>query len=99
MKNSKQSIEQRVKNLISDKLAIDLDLVTDEADLRNNLGADSLDTVEVIMELEKEFDIIITDDEAEELTTVKHHVDIVERLSAEEIKVNLDNENVTENAK
>lgn len=94
MENSKGTIEERVKLLISDKLGADLEEVKGEAELRDHLGADSLDTVEVIMELEKEFKIEIQDDIAEELTTVQHHIDIVEKLYVEEIEVDLSNENV-----
>ena len=94
MENSKQTIEQRVKNLISDKLGVDLEKVVNEAELRDHLGADSLDSVDIVMELEKEFDITITDDEAEDLNTVQQHIDIVERLVVNNAEVNLENENV-----
>jgi len=94
MENSKQTIEQRVKNLISDKLAVDLEKVVNDAELRDHLGADSLDTVEIVMELEKEFDIMITDDEAEDLNTVQHHIDIVEKSVANNTVVNLESEKV-----
>lgn len=93
MENSKGTIEERVKFLISDKLGADLSEVTGEAELGDHLGADSLDTVEIIMELEKEFQIVIEDEIAENLTTVQHHIDIVEKLYVEDIEVDLSNEN------
>ena len=93
MENTKGTIEERVKALIADKLGEDLEVVTNEAVLTDHLGADSLDTVEVIMELEKEFDIEIKDDVAEELKTVEDHVKIVEKLFIESKEVDLSNEN------
>ncbi len=63
-------IEAKVKAIIVDKLSVDEAEVKDEASFANDLGADSLDTVELIMEFEKEFDIIIPDDKAEKISTV-----------------------------
>ena len=63
-------IEQRVKDIIVDKLSVDANEVTPTAEFSKDLGADSLDTVELIMEFEKEFDITIPDEEAEKITTV-----------------------------
>lgn len=60
----------RVKAIIVDKLGVDENEVTPEASFTNDLGADSLDTVELIMEFEKEFDLAIPDDEAEKISTV-----------------------------
>lgn len=60
----------RVKAIIVDKLGVDENEVTPEASFTNDLGADSLDTVELIMEFEKEFDIAIPDEEAEKIQTV-----------------------------
>ena len=57
--------ESRVKAIIVDKLGVDESEVTNEASFTNDLGADSLDTVELIMEFEKEFNIAIPDDQAE----------------------------------
>lgn len=85
MGNVKQTIEQRVKLLISDKLLVDLEEVTDDSLIYDHLGADSLDAIEIIMELEKEFNIEISDDIVENLNTVKDHVDIVEKLCTNEI--------------
>ena len=60
-------ITSRVKAIIVDKLGVDETEVTPEATFTNDLGADSLDTVELIMELEKEFNITIPDDQAEKM--------------------------------
>ena len=63
-------IASKVKAIIVDKLGVDESEVTNEASFTNDLGADSLDTVELIMEFEKEFDIQIPDDQAEAISTV-----------------------------
>jgi acyl carrier protein len=63
-------IATRVKAIIVDKLGVDENEVTPEASFTNDLGADSLDTVELIMEFEKEFNIAIPDEEAEKIGTV-----------------------------
>ncbi|MBP6977090.1 MAG: acyl carrier protein [Bacteroidales bacterium] len=63
-------IASRVKAIIVDKLGVDENEVTPEASFTNDLGADSLDTVELIMEFEKEFNIAIPDDQAEKIGTV-----------------------------
>ena len=63
-------IATRVKKIIVDKLGVDEAEVTPEASFTNDLGADSLDTVELIMEFEKEFNISIPDEQAETITTV-----------------------------
>ena len=63
-------ISEKVKAIIVDKLGVDESEVTNEASFTNDLGADSLDTVELIMEFEKEFDIQIPDDKAEAITSV-----------------------------
>ena len=63
-------IATRVKEIIVDKLGVDESEVTPEASFTNDLGADSLDTVELIMEFEKEFNIGIHDDQAERISTV-----------------------------
>ena len=63
-------ISSRVKKIIVDKLGVDEAEVTNEASFTNDLGADSLDTVELIMEFEKEFNIAIPDDQAENIATV-----------------------------
>ena len=71
-------IQNRVKALIVDKLGVDETEVTPEATFTNDLGADSLDTVELIMELEKEFNITIPDDQAEKIATVGDAIAYVE---------------------
>ena len=70
-------IEARVKAIIVDKLGVDESEVTPNASFTNDLGADSLDTVELIMELEKEFGMSIPDDQAEKIATVKDAVDYI----------------------
>lgn len=65
-----QDVAGKVKKIIVDKLGVDEAEVTTEASFTNDLGADSLDTVELIMEFEKEFNISIPDEQAETITTV-----------------------------
>ena len=72
------SIEEKVKQIIVDKLGVDEAEVTPEASFTNDLGADSLDTVELIMEFEKEFDISIPDEQAENIQTVGQAVTYLE---------------------
>ncbi|MBK8954837.1 MAG: acyl carrier protein [Saprospiraceae bacterium] len=72
------TIAERVKKIIVDKLAVDESEVTLEASFVNDLGADSLDTVELIMEFEKEFDTSIPDDQAEKIQTVGQAVSYLE---------------------
>ena len=71
-------IANRVKKIIVDKLGVDESEVTPEASFTNDLGADSLDTVELIMEFEKEFNISIPDEQAETITTVGQAVAYIE---------------------
>ena len=70
-------IASRVKAIIADKLDVEETEVTPEASFTNDLGADSLDTVELIMEFEKEFNIQIPDDQAEKITTVQAAIDFI----------------------
>ena len=70
--------QNRVKAIIVDKLGVDESEVKPEATFTNDLGADSLDTVELIMELEKEFNITIPDDQAEKIATVGDAIAYVE---------------------
>ena len=70
-------ISSKVKAIIVDKLVIDESEVTDESNFVSDLGADSLDTVELIMEFEKEFDLQIPDDEAEKITTVGQAIEYI----------------------
>lgn len=69
--------KSRVISIIVDKLGVDEGEVTPEASFTNDLGADSLDTVELIMEFEKEFNIAIPDDQAEKIATVGNAIDYI----------------------
>ncbi|MBO4268643.1 MAG: acyl carrier protein [Bacteroidaceae bacterium] len=70
-------IAERVKAIIVDKLGVEVSEVTPEASFASDLGADSLDTVELIMEFEKEFGISIPDDQAEKITTVGEAIEMI----------------------
>ena len=70
-------VAEKVKAIIVDKLGVDESEVTNEASFTNDLGADSLDTVELIMEFEKEFDIQIPDDKAEAISTVGDAINFI----------------------
>ncbi len=72
-------ISTRVKSIIVDKLGVEEAEVTPEASFTNDLGADSLDTVELIMEFEKEFNITIPDDQAEKIATVGQAISYIEQ--------------------
>ena len=72
-------ISSRVKAIIVDKLGVDENEVVPEASFTNDLGADSLDTAELIMEFEKEFDIQIPDDQAENIVSVGQAVEFIEK--------------------
>jgi acyl carrier protein len=71
-------VKVKVIEIIVDKLGVDESEVTAEASFTNDLGADSLDTVELIMEFEKEFNIAIPDDQAEKIQTVAQAVEYIE---------------------
>ena len=71
------SIEERVKKIVVEQLGVKEDEVTLEASFVDDLGADSLDTVELVMALEEEFETEIPDDEAEKITTVQQAVDYI----------------------
>ena len=73
-------ITSRVKAIIADKLDVEETEVTPEASFTNDLGADSLDTVELIMEFEKELNIQIPDDQAEKIQTVGHAIAYIEEV-------------------
>jgi acyl carrier protein len=73
-----ESTEQRIKEIIVEKLGVDQADITREASFTNDLGADSLDTVELIMEFEKEFDMTIPDEDAENIATVGDAIDYVD---------------------
>ena len=72
------SVQERVKKIIVEQLGVSDDQVTSEASFVDDLGADSLDTVELVMALEEEFDVEIPDDDAEKITTVSESVAFVE---------------------
>ena len=77
------SIAERVKQIVAEQLGVDEDQVTSEASFMEDLGADSLDTVELVMALEEEFDIEIPDEEVDAVRTVQQVVDLVkEKLQA-----------------
>ena len=71
-------IDGKVKAIIADKLGVDEKEITPQASFTNDLGADSLDTVELIMEFEKEFNIAIPDDQAEKIATVGDAIAYIE---------------------
>ena len=71
------TIEERVKKIIVEQLGIQESEVKEDASFVDDLGADSLDTVELVMALEEEFDTEIPDEEAEKITTVKSAIDYV----------------------
>lgn len=75
-------IESKVKSIIVDKLGVDESEVTPEANFTNDLGADSLDTVELIMEFEKEFNISIPDEDAENIATVADAIDYIKNKNS-----------------
>lgn len=77
-----QNVESKVKEIIIDKLGVDDSEVTADANFTNDLGADSLDTVELIMEFEKEFDIKIPDEDAENIATVGDAIKYIEDKKA-----------------
>ncbi|MBI3501177.1 MAG: acyl carrier protein [Bacteroidetes bacterium] len=72
-------INGKIKAIIYDKLRIDQKEITPEASFMNDLGADSLDTVELIMEFEKEFNITIPDEEAEKISTVGEAIEYIKK--------------------
>ncbi|HFC52856.1 MAG TPA: acyl carrier protein [Gammaproteobacteria bacterium] len=71
------TIEDRVKKIVAEQLGVKEDEVTENASFVDDLGADSLDTVELVMALEEEFDTEIPDEEAEKITTVQQAVDYI----------------------
>ena len=72
------SVEERVMEIVSEQMGVDKDRVTPETSFINDLGADSLDTVELVMELEEEFDINIPDEDAEKIQTVGEAIKYIE---------------------
>lgn len=73
------SVKERVIDIVADQLGVSKDKITEETSFVNDLGADSLDTVELVMELEEEFDINIPDDAAEKIQTVGQAIEHIEQ--------------------
>ncbi len=71
------SIEEQVKNIVAEQLGVKEDEVTNAASFVDDLGADSLDTVELVMALEEEFETEIPDEDAEKITTVQQAIDFI----------------------
>lgn len=76
------TVENRVKKIIAEQLGVNQAEVVDAADIINDLDADSLDAIELIMALEDEFEIDISDEKAEHVQTVKQAVELISTLSA-----------------
>jgi acyl carrier protein len=76
-------VESKVKEIIMDKLGTSEEKITPEASFRNDLGADSLSTVELMMELEEAFGVEIEDEEAEKIQTVKDAIEYIEKKVGE----------------
>ncbi len=74
------SVRDRVIEIVAEQLGVNKDQVTEETSFVNDLGADSLDTVELVMELEEEFDINIPDDAAEKIQTVGEAIGYIEKM-------------------
>ncbi len=72
------SIEERVKKIVAEQLGVKEDEIQSSASFVEDLGADSLDTVELVMALEEEFETEIPDEDAENITTVQHAIDYIE---------------------
>ncbi|MCB1632236.1 MAG: acyl carrier protein [Pseudomonadales bacterium] len=73
------NVEERVKKIVAEQLGVKLEEVTNDSSFVEDLGADSLDTVELVMALEEEFETEIPDEDAENITTVQHAIDYIER--------------------
>ncbi|WP_236181065.1 MULTISPECIES: acyl carrier protein [Pseudomonas] len=77
-----ESIEQRVKKIVAENLGVKLEDIAPQNKFVEDLGADSLDTVELVMALEEEFEMEIPDEEAEKITTVQQAIDYAEKHSS-----------------
>ncbi|HJL79701.1 MAG: acyl carrier protein [Gammaproteobacteria bacterium] len=75
------SVEERVKGIVAEQLSTNANEIKNESSFIDDLGADSLDTVELVMALEEEFDIEISDDEAENISTVQSAIDYINKSS------------------
>jgi acyl carrier protein len=71
------NVAERIKQIVAEQLGVEEDQVTTTASFMDDLGADSLDTVELVMALEEEFDIEISDEDAEKIQTVQNAIDYV----------------------
>jgi len=79
-----KNVEERVKEIVAEQLGIEKEKITPEASFIDDLGADSLDTVELVMALEEEFNTEIPDEEAEKITTIQQAIDyIIEHVKEE----------------
>lgn len=76
------SVDERVVAIVAEQLGVNKDQINLETSFVNDLGADSLDTVELVMELEEEFDINIPDDAAEKIQTVGQAIDYIKKMQA-----------------
>lgn len=76
------SVEQKVKSIVAEQLGVEINEIKNESSFQDDLGADSLDTVELVMALEEAFDCEIPDDEAEKITTVQAAIDYVNSKQA-----------------
>jgi acyl carrier protein len=77
-KSVAENVDVQVKEIVVEQLSVDADKVVPEASFINDLGADSLDTVELVMALEEKFDLEIPDEDAEKITTVKDAIDYIQ---------------------
>jgi len=73
------SVKDRVIEIVAEQLGVNKEQITDDTSFVNDLGADSLDTVELVMELEEEFDVNIPDDAAEKIQTVGQAIEFIEK--------------------
>ena len=73
------SVADRIKQIVAEQLGVDENQVTTEASFMDDLGADSLDTVELVMALEEEFDVEISDEDAEKIQTVQNAIDYISK--------------------
>nr|ARO91100.1 acyl carrier protein [Flintiella sanguinaria] len=72
-----QEIFNKVQNIVAHQLGVDINLITQDANFASDLGADSLDTVELVMSIEEEFDIEILDEDAEQIATLEQAVSLI----------------------
>nr|QUE29235.1 AcpP [Erythrotrichia welwitschii] len=79
MTKTKNEINENVKRIVAEQLGVDISEVTDQAHFTKDLGADSLDTVELVMAIEEEFSIDIPDEEAEKITTLDEVVTFIDK--------------------